>query len=275
MSFTVKNAAGTVIGTYTLANDFERSGETNTYVLKGTVTSLKDLPIGTYTVTETAADPDGYSHSATYTVTSTDSGVSDLPSNVNYTDAGNITAGVTDGKTTTVAVTNTYERKKGDLELTKTVAGATLTEAKTYYFTVSQTTGTGDEAVTTYFGRGSDGKATAGTTTVQYIELEVPANAKTATVTIKDLDNKHIHGENRNKPEPERSETPGQRRKCETVHFHAEEHDDRGSGRECNAAERSDCKRNGWHVQHGRHPVCERRDIHPGTDGSGRHGSDN
>ena len=73
--------------------------------------------------------------------------------------------------------------KKGSLRLTKTVSGVTLEEGKTFYFTVSQTAG----GKTTYFGRGTDGKATAGTEEKQYIELTVPAGVSTNGIDISDL----------------------------------------------------------------------------------------
>lgn len=73
--------------------------------------------------------------------------------------------------------------KFGKLQLTKTVVmsdNKTLSEAKDYFFTVSQDTSEGK----LYYGRYENGNATPGTTDKQYIVLTVPANGTSDTVTI-------------------------------------------------------------------------------------------
>ena len=100
--------------TFKLSDDFDLvSGK---YVLNATAKAkLEGIPVGNYTVTETAVDPDNYTHTATYTVnngTTTD-----------YTDGDDITAPVTKDADTTVAVMNTYTHKTADVQIKKSFTG--------------------------------------------------------------------------------------------------------------------------------------------------------
>ena len=78
---------------------------------------LTGIPVGEYTVTETVTDENGYSYTATYTLSSTDEEVAAVES-TEYPDEG-IDAPVTKDETTTVNLTNAYEL--GNLEITKTI----------------------------------------------------------------------------------------------------------------------------------------------------------
>ena len=116
ISFEVKNAGGTVIGTYKLS-EFTKDPATKIYskVITG-------CEVGNYTVTEKATDLTGYRlASTTYNVGSTD------------VTGKAATIAVTKDNTTTVAYTNTYQStshpikiSKVDITSSKELAGASL-----------------------------------------------------------------------------------------------------------------------------------------------------
>ena len=70
---------------------------------------LENLPLGKYTVTEAHADIKGYSRATTY--------------NVNGTEATKAELSVAEGQPVSIAITNTYTRETGSLQLKKTFAG--------------------------------------------------------------------------------------------------------------------------------------------------------
>ena len=82
------------------------------------------LPVGTYTLVETAKDVVGSEAEGSYTHTGTTFKVTDADDNGTETsNAAQIDVTVTEGTTATaqVQLTNTYERNTGDLKVTKTV----------------------------------------------------------------------------------------------------------------------------------------------------------
>ena len=107
--------------TVTGPDNYSRTVTYNEFGQDGTYT-LDNLPTGTYQVVESGAEDlyEGYKLSTTYSVTDGKT---------------EVTSGVTAG----VTVTNTYSRKTGTLEVTKTVSGLTLTEKqkKALTFTVN------------------------------------------------------------------------------------------------------------------------------------------
>ena len=176
-------AANVTLPDETITNDADGS-----FSIEG-ITFAKN---GTYNliVTETAGDDetieyDDETYEITVTVIETETGyaISGVSGTTETATAGTYAIDNLSGKSATFG----NRTKKGSLELTKKVSGAALPESRTYSFLVSRTTGEGDEAVTTYFGRDADGKATAGTEEKQYVELTVPAGETSATVTITDL----------------------------------------------------------------------------------------
>ena len=80
--------------------------------------TAKDLPFGTYIVTEENADVAGYAVVTTYKVGETETN-------------DNAAVEVTDENEKTVSVTNTYAKDVGSLTFTKTFEGAELTEEQT------------------------------------------------------------------------------------------------------------------------------------------------
>ena len=94
---------------------------------------LTGLPVGDYVVTETVTDENGYSYTATYTLSSTDDGVEAVETTA-YPDDG-IEAPVTKDETTTVNLTNAYEL--GNLEITKTITDYPGETAPVIEFTVT------------------------------------------------------------------------------------------------------------------------------------------
>ena len=107
--------------TVTGPDNYSKTVTYNEFDQDGTYT-LSDLPTGTYQVVESGAEDlyEGYKLSTTYNVTDKKTEV-------------------TSGETAGVTVTNTYSRKTGTLEVTKTVSGLTLTEKqkKALTFTVN------------------------------------------------------------------------------------------------------------------------------------------
>lgn len=139
ISFEVKNAGGTVIGTYKLSG-FTQDPATKIYSKE-----ITGCEVGNYTVTETATDLTGYRlASTTYKVGTTD-GIGK---------AATIT--VTKDNTTTVAYTNTYQStshpvqiSKVDITSSKELAGASLkiTDKATGAEVATWTSGSDKDAV--------------------------------------------------------------------------------------------------------------------------------
>ena len=90
---------------------------------------LENLPLGKYTVTEAHADIKGYSRATTY--------------NVNGTEATKAELSVAEGQPVSIAITNTYTRETGSLQLKKTFAGEkngkdlSTDQKKAIHFTVT------------------------------------------------------------------------------------------------------------------------------------------
>ncbi len=121
VTLTVENEAGTVVGTKTLA-EIRSAAEAGTegYSVTGSGTgavytwTLKDLPYGKYTVTETVTASAGYQCTAKYQINAT--------AEKDYD--GTVKPEVTVGDATQkVSFTNTYTKLQGGLEITKTVTG--------------------------------------------------------------------------------------------------------------------------------------------------------
>ena len=121
VTLTVENEAGTVVGTKTLAEirSAAKAG-TEGYSVTGSgvgavyTWTLKNLPYGKYTVTETVTASAGYQCTAKYQINAT--------AEKDYD--GTVKPEVTVGDATQkVSFTNTYTKLQGGLEITKTVTG--------------------------------------------------------------------------------------------------------------------------------------------------------
>ncbi len=121
VTLTVENEAGTVVGTKTLAEirSAAKAG-TEGYSVTGSGTgavytwTLKDLPYGKYTVTETVTASAGYQCTAKYQINAT------AEKDYDGTAKPEVTVGAATQK---VSFTNTYTKLQGGLEITKTVTG--------------------------------------------------------------------------------------------------------------------------------------------------------
>ena len=121
VTLTVENEAGTVVGTKTLAEirSAEEAG-TEGYSVTGSGTgavytwTLKDLPYGKYTVTETVTASTGYQCTAKYQINAT------AEKDYDSTAKPEVTVGDVAQK---VSFTNTYTKLQDGLEITKTVTG--------------------------------------------------------------------------------------------------------------------------------------------------------
>ena len=121
VTLTVENEAGTVVGSKTLA-EIRSAAEAGTegYAVTGSgagavyTWTLKDLPYGKYTVTETVTAANGYQCTARYQINAT------AEKNYDGTVKPEVTVGAATQK---VAFTNTYTKLQGSLEITKTVTG--------------------------------------------------------------------------------------------------------------------------------------------------------
>ena len=127
--FTVKANDGTSLnGSYGTGVEKNSDGTLKVTLKNGAASvTIENLPIGTYTVTETKAD--GYELTAA------------TGDNVTRTSGENaFTAAITEDGTTTAAVTNTF--LTGDLKITKTVTGTNAPSEWSFEFTVKATDGT-------------------------------------------------------------------------------------------------------------------------------------
>ena len=121
VTLTVENEAGTVVGTKTLA-EIRSAAEAGTegYSVTGNGTgavyiwTLKDLPYGKYTVTETVTTSADYQCTAKYQINAT------AEKDYDSTAKPEVTVG---DATQKVSLTNTYTKLQGGLEITKTVTG--------------------------------------------------------------------------------------------------------------------------------------------------------
>ena len=121
VTLTVENEAGTVVGTKTLAEirSAAKAG-TEGYSVTGSGTgavytwTLKDLPYGKYTVTETVTASTGYQCTAKYQINAT------AEKDYDSTAKPEVTVGDAAQK---VSFTNTYTKLQDGLEITKTVTG--------------------------------------------------------------------------------------------------------------------------------------------------------
>ena len=121
VTLTVENEAGTVVGSKTLAEIRSAAAAgTEGYAVTGSgagavyTWTLKDLPYGKYTVTETVTAANGYQCTARYQINAT------AEKNYDGTVKPEVTVGAATQK---VAFTNTYTKLQGSLEITKTVTG--------------------------------------------------------------------------------------------------------------------------------------------------------
>ena len=121
VTLTVENEAGTVVGSKTLAEIRSAAAAgTEGYAVTGSgagavyTWTLKDLPYGKYTVTETVTAANGYQCTARYQINAT------AEKDYDSTAKPEVTVGAATQK---VAFTNTYTKLQGSLEITKTVTG--------------------------------------------------------------------------------------------------------------------------------------------------------
>ena len=121
VTLAVENEAGTVVGSKTLAEIRSAAAAgTEGYAVTGSgagavyTWTLKDLPYGKYTVTETVTAANGYQCTARYQINAT------AEKNYDGTVKPEVTVGAATQK---MAFTNTYTKLQGSLEITKTVTG--------------------------------------------------------------------------------------------------------------------------------------------------------
>ena len=121
VTLTVENEAGTVVGSKTLAEIRSAAAAgTEGYAVTGSgagavyTWTLKDLPYGKYTVTETVTTSAGYQCTAKYQINAT------TEKDYDSTAKPEVTVGAATQK---VAFTNTYTKLQGSLEIAKTVTG--------------------------------------------------------------------------------------------------------------------------------------------------------